>query len=48
MLSMKKRNAWAGVPRGYLRDTGRRIGVTAAGDMYVPVYVSGPRSVFGN
>ena len=47
MLSMKKRNAWAGVPRGYLRHTGRRIGVTA-GDMYVQVHVSGPRSVFGN
>ena len=47
MLSKEKNNAWARVPRGYLRHTGRRIGVTA-GDMYVQVHVSGPRSVFGN
>ena len=40
MLS-KNSNAWAGVPRGYLRHTGGGIFVTA-GDMYVQVHVSGP------
>jgi len=47
MLSKEKSNAWAGVRHGYLRHTGGGIGVTA-GDMYVHVNVSGPRSVLGH
>ena len=47
MLSKESSNAWARVPRGYLRHTGGGIGVTA-GDMYVQYARLGSPSVFGH